>query len=164
MQNADGSAVVTEAGTVIRQDLGACGSPSIGRVFDGEPAPPPMEVYDCQRSLIAIESGPHAGKHTLLEIAPGPGQPDLAAGDELRIVRQEAPDGTPLYSCDDCARGPPLSLIFLAFAVVVVAIARWRGVRAILGLGFAFAVLVIFLLPALLHGNPAIPVALVAGS
>ncbi len=164
MQNADGSAVVTEAGTVIRQDLGACGSPSIGRVFDGEPAPPPMDVYDCQRSLIAIESGPHAGKHTLLEIAPGPGQPDLAAGDELRIVRQDAPDGTPLYSFDDYARGFPLSIIFLAFVVVIVVIARWRGVRAILGLGFAFAVLVMFLLPALLDGKPAIPVALVAGS
>lgn len=164
MQNADGSAVVTEAGTVIRQDLGACGSTSIGRVFDGDPEPPAMQVYDCQRSLIAIESGPHAGKHTLLEIAPGPGQPDLAAGDEVRIVRQQAPDGTPLYSFDDYARGFPLSVIFLVFVVVIVAIARWRGVRAILGLGFAFAVLVMFLLPALLDGKPAIPVALAAGS
>lgn len=164
MQNADGTAVVTEAGKVIRQDIGACGSPSIGRVFDGEPKPPTMQVYDCQRSLIAIESGPHEGKHTLLEIAPGPGQPDLAAGDDLRIVRQTGPDGTPLYSFDDYARGMPLSLIVLAFVVVIVVVARWRGVRALLGLVFAFAVLVIFLLPALLDGKPAIPVALVAGS
>ncbi|GGL42560.1 hypothetical protein GCM10011588_66600 [Nocardia jinanensis] len=164
MQNADGSAVVTEAGKVIRQDLGACGSSSIGRVFDGEPQPPAMQVYDCQRSLIVIESGPHEGKHTLLEIAPGPGQPDLAAGDDLRIVRQSGPDGTPLYSFDDYARGLPLSLIVLAFVVVIVAVARWRGVRALLGLVFAFAVLIVFLLPALLDGKPAIPVALVAGS
>lgn len=164
MQNADGTAVVTEAGTVIRQDIGACGSPSIGRVFDGEPKPPTMRVYDCQRSLIAIESGPHEGKHTLLEIAPGPGQPDLAAGDDLRIVRQTGPDGTPLYSFDDYARGMPLALIVLAFVVVIVVVARWRGVRALLGLGFAFAVLVFFLLPALLDGKPAIPAALVAGS
>lgn len=164
MQNADGTAVVTEAGKVIRQDIGACGSPSIGRVFDGEPQPPTMQVYDCQRSLIAIESGPHEGEHTLLEIAPGPGQPDLAAGDDLRIVRQTGPDGTPLYSFDDYARGMPLSLIVLAFVVVIVVVARWRGVRALLGLVFAFAVLVFFLLPALLDGKPAIPVALVAGS
>lgn len=164
MQNADGSAVVTEAGTVIRQDIGACGSPSIGRVFDGDPKPPAMQVYDCQRSLIAIESGPHEGKHTLLEIAPGPGQPDLAAGDDLRIVRQTGPDGTPLYSFDDYARGLPLALIVLAFVAVIVVVARWRGVRALLGLVFAFAVLVVFLLPALLDGKPAIPVALVAGS
>lgn len=164
MQNADGSAVVTEAGKVIRQDIGACGSASIGRVFDGDPQPPTMQAYDCQRSLIAIESGPHEGKHTLLEIAPGPGQPDLAAGDDLRIVRQEAPDGTPLYSFDDYSRGLPLSLIVLAFVVVIIVVARWRGVRALLGLVFAFAVLVMFLLPALLDGKPAIPVALVAGA
>lgn len=164
MQNADGSAVVTEAGKVIRQDLGACGSSSIGRVFEGEPRPPAMQVYDCQRSLIVIESGPHEGKHTLLEIAPGPGQPDLAAGDDLRIVRQAGPDGTPLYSFDDYARGLPLALIVLAFVVVIIVVARWRGARALLGLVFAFAVLVVFLLPALLDGKPAIPVALVAGS
>lgn len=164
LQNADGTAVVTEAGTVIRQDVGPCGSPSIGRVFDGEPQQPTIRAYECQRSVIAIESGPHAGKRTLLEIAPGPGQPDLAAGDELRIVRQTGPDGTPLYSFDDYSRGLPLSLIVLAFVVVIVAIARWRGVRALLGLVFAFGVLVVFLLPALLDGKPAIPVALVAGS
>lgn len=164
MQNADGSAVVTEAGTVIRQDLGACGSPSIGRVFEGDPEPPAMQVYDCQRSVIAIESGPDAGKNTLLEIAPGPGQPDLAAGDDIRLVRQLAPDGSTLYGFDDYARGFPLTVIALAFVVVIVAIARWRGLRALLGLGFAFAVLVVFLLPALLDGKPAIPVAMVAGS
>ncbi len=164
LQNADGSAVVTEAGTVIRQDVGACGSPSIGRVFDGDPEPPAMQVYDCQRSVIAIESGPDAGKHTLLEIAPGPGQPDLAAGDDIRLVRQTAPDGSTLYGFDDYARGFPLSVIALAFVVVIVAIARWRGVRALLGLIFAFGVLVVFLLPALLDGKPAIPVAMVAGS
>src|SRR5690606_25142769 len=104
------------------------------------------------------------GNHTLLEIAPGPGQPELKAGDSIRIVRQTAPDGTPLYSFDDYARGLPLTLIALAFVVVIIAVARWRGLRALLGLGFAFGVLVVFMLPALLDGKPAIPVALVAGS
>src|SRR5690606_1627469 len=54
--------------------------------------------------------------------------------------------------------------IALAFVVVIIAVARWRGLRALLGLGFAFGVLVVFMLPALLDGKPAIPVALVAGS
>lgn len=164
MQNADGSAVVTEAGTVFRQDIGPCGSPDSGKVFRGEPAPPASNVYTCQRSLIAIESGPHKGNNTLFEIAPGPGQPSLAAGDELRIVRQTAPDGTPMYTFDDYARGLPLALIAAVFVIVIIVVARWRGLRALLGLGFAFAVLVMFLLPALLDGKPAIPVALVAGS
>ncbi|NKY27429.1 YibE/F family protein [Nocardia gamkensis] len=164
MQNAGGGAVQTEAGTVVLQDVGPCGSPSLGKVFVEKPEPPRSTAYTCQRSLISIESGPHKGNRTLLEIAPGPGQPDLHAGDELRLVRQTDPSGTPLYSFEDYSRGMPLALIFVVFVVVIVAVARWRGVRALLGLVFAFAVLVLFLLPALLDGKPAIPVALVAGS
>ncbi|MET8774061.1 YibE/F family protein [Nocardia sp. NPDC004654] len=164
MQNAGGGAVVTEAGTVIAQDVGPCGSPSIGKVFADKPEPPRTNAYTCQRSLITIDSGPHEGNKTLLEIAPGPGQPDLRAGDEIRLVRQTDPNGTPLYSFEDYSRGLPLTLIALAFVVVIIVVARWRGVRALIGLGFAFAVLVMFLLPALLDGKPAIPVALTAGS
>lgn len=164
MQNADGSAVETEAGTVFRQDVGPCGSLSSGKVFEGEPESPSTEAYTCQRSLISIESGPNEGSNTLLEVGPGPGQPDLSAGDELRIVRQTGPDGMAMYSFDDYARGLPLTWLAIAFVLVIIVVARWRGLRALLGLGFAFLVLVMFLLPALLDGKPAIPVALVAGS
>ncbi|WP_028479531.1 YibE/F family protein [Nocardia sp. CNY236] len=164
LQNAGGGAVRTEAGTVLRQDVGPCGSPSLGKVFVDEPMQPRNTAYTCQRNLIAIESGPHEGNRTLFEIAPGPGQPDLHAGDRIRLVRQADPSGMPLYSFDDYARGLPLALIALAFVLVIIVVARWRGVRALLGLVFAFAVLVFFLLPALLDGKPAIPVALVAGS
>lgn len=164
MQNAGGGAMVTEAGTVVRQDVGPCGSPSMGRVFPDEPEPPTISAYECQRSLIAIESGPHKGNYTLFEISPSPGQPDLRAGDEIRLVRQTDPTGTPLYGFDDYARGLPLALIFAIFVLVIVVVARWRGLRALIGLGFAFAVVVMFLLPALLDGKPAVPVALVSGS
>lgn len=164
MQSAGGGAVETEAGTVVVQDVGACGSTSIGKVFADKPEPPRNNAYTCQRSLITIDSGPHAGNKTLFEIAPGPGQPDLRAGDHIRLVRQTDPAGTPLYSFEDYSRGLPLTLIVVAFIVVVIAVARWRGLRALLGLVFAFAVLVVFLLPALLDGKPAIPVALVSGA
>ncbi|MEU7630306.1 YibE/F family protein [Nocardia sp. NPDC049220] len=164
MQNAGGGAVQTEAGTVIMQDVGPCGSTSLGKVFAGKPEPPRSNAYTCQRSLITIDSGPHKGNHTLFEIAPGPGQPDLRAGDRIRLVRQADPTGTPLYSFEDYARGLPLTLIVVAFVVVIIVVARWRGLRALLGLVFAFAVLVLFMLPALLDSKPAIPVALVAGA
>ncbi|WP_406267699.1 YibE/F family protein [Nocardia sp. NBC_00881] len=164
MQNAGGGAVQTEAGTVTMQDVGPCGSSSLGKVFVDKPEAPRSNAYTCQRSLITIESGPHKGNHTLFEIAPGPGQPDLRAGDKIRLVRQTDPTGTPLYSFEDYARGLPLTLIVVVFVVVIIVVARWRGLRALLGLVFAFAVLVLFLLPALLDGKPAIPVALVAGS
>lgn len=162
-QNASGGAVATEAGKVIDQSIGPCGSPLAGRVFGGAPTPPPVASYECTRSVIAIESGPNAGAKTLFEIAPGPGQPDLRVGDDIRVVRQTDQNGTTLYGFDDYARGVPLLAIVIVFAIVVCVVARWRGFRALLGLLLTFAVVVIFLLPALLENKPAIPVALVAG-
>jgi uncharacterized membrane protein len=164
MQNGGGGAVQTEAGTVTMQDTGPCGSPSNGKVFDDTPEPPPGNSYDCARSLVSIESGPAKGHHTLLEIPPGPGQPTLHQGDHIRILRQNDPSGQPTYSFEDYARGFPLTLVVLIFVLVVVVVARWRGLRAVIGLVFAFVVLIEFMLPALLDGKPALPVAVIAGA
>ncbi|WP_278266167.1 YibE/F family protein [Nocardia sp. AG03] len=164
MQTVSGGAVHTEAGTVVMQDIGPCGSPSLGKVFAETPVPPRTAAYECQRSIIEIRSGPDKGSKTLFEIAPGPGQPDLRAGDQIRVVRAEDPSGTTMYAFEDYSRGLPLTLIVLAFVVVICVVARWRGFRALVGLCFAFGVVVMFLLPALLDGKPAIPVALVSGA
>ncbi len=164
MQNGGGGAVHTESGTVTMQDTGPCGSPSNGKTFDDTPQPPPNNTYSCARSLVSIESGPAKGKHTLLEIAPGAGQPSLRTGDHIRMEVQNDPSGQPAYSFEDYSRGFPLTLLLVIFVVVVTVVARWRGLRAVLGLVFAFAVLVEFMLPALLEGKPALPVAVVAGA
>ena len=47
---------------------------------------------------------------------------------------------------------------------MIVGVARWRGLLALVGLIVAFLVLVVFLLPALRDGAPAVPVALVASA
>ncbi|MFE6923592.1 YibE/F family protein [Nocardia sp. NPDC057663] len=164
MQTATGEAVHTEAGTVVLQDIGPCGSPSQGKVFSDTPEPPRTAAYTCQRSIVELRSGPDKGDKTLFEIAPGPGQPDLRAGDEIRVVRAEDPSGMTMYAFEDYSRGLPLLVIVLAFVIVICVVARWRGFRALIGLVFAFAVVVMFLLPALLDGKPAIPVALVSGA
>ncbi|TSE00501.1 YibE/F family protein [Skermania sp. ID1734] len=164
MQTTGGGAVQSEAGTVTAHDTGPCGSPSAGQVLTKNPQLPPNNSYQCERSIVAIESGPDKGTSTLLEIAPGPGQPELKKGDHIRLVRQTDPSGTTLYSFNDYARGLPLTVIAIVFVVVIAVVARWRGLRAVLGLIFAFVVVVVFLLPALLDGKPAIPVAMVAGA
>ncbi|MGA9874172.1 MAG: YibE/F family protein [Rhodococcus sp. (in: high G+C Gram-positive bacteria)] len=163
-QTSGGGAVDSEAGTVVSQDIGACGSGSAGRVFTGEPTPAVGGGYECQRSIVTIESGPNAGTRTLLEIVAGPGQPDIRTGESIRLVRQTDANGTTQYSFNDFARGLPLGIIVGVFALIICIVARWRGFRALVGLVIAFAVLVVFMLPALLDGAPAIPVALVAGA
>ena len=100
----------------------------------------------------------------MLEFSPGPGQPQLKAGDHIRIIRAVDAQGTTTYAFYDFERGWPLVGLALAFAVVIVAVARWRGLLALVGIVVAFAVLVVFLLPALRDGAPAVPVSLVASA
>jgi len=115
-------------------------------------------------TLVAIDSGPNAGASTLLESSPGPGQPKFAAGDKIRVTRQVDDQGATSYAFYDFERGWQLVALAIVFAVVIVAVARWRGLLALVGLVVAFAVLVVFLLPALRDGAPAVPVALVASA
>lgn len=164
MQNGGGGAVQTESGTVTRQALGPCGSTSNGQVLTGEPTKGQPGSGVCRSSIVDIESGPNKGTRTLLEIPPGPDQPTLQVGDHIRLARQADPSGTTLYTFEDYARGFPLTIVLVIFAAVIIAVARWRGLRALLGLLIAFAVVVVFLLPALLDGKPATPVAMVAGA
>jgi uncharacterized membrane protein len=163
-QNASGGAVTTEGGHVLSGALGDCGSRSVGLVLTTTPVPGTPGSGRCVQNLVTIDSGPNAGANTLLEFEPGPDQPALAPGDHIRIMRQVDEQGTTTYGFYDYERGWPLLALALAFAVVIVAVTRWRGLLALVGIVVAFAVLVVFLLPALRDGAPAVPVALVASA
>ncbi len=163
-QNSSGGAVTTEAGDVMSSALGECGSPSSGQVLTADPAPGISGSGQCVRVVVAISSGPNVGARTLLEFTPGPGQPNLAAGEHIRVIRQVDPQGATTYAFYDYERTWPLIGLAAAFAVVIVAVARWRGLRALVGIVVAFGVLMVFLLPALRDGAPAVPVALVASA
>jgi hypothetical protein len=118
----------------------------------------------CIQSLIAINTGPNAGTSTLLEFSQGPGQPNLLAGEHVRIFRQVDQQGATSYGFYDYERTAPLAVLAAVFAIVIVVVARWRGLRALAGILIAFGVLAVFMLPALRDGAPAVPVALVASS
>ena len=163
-QNAAGGAMTTEAGHVLSAGLGDCGSPSAGKVLTAAPTPAPPGGSKCAQAVVSIDSGPNTGATTLFEFTPGPGQPKLVAGDKIRIVRQVDQQGTTSYGFYDYERTWPLIWLAAAFAVVIVVVARWRGLLALVGIVVAFLVLVVFLLPALRDGAPAVPVALVASA
>ncbi|MDQ0374810.1 YibE/F family protein [Cellulomonas humilata] len=91
--------------------------------------------------------------------------PEIDPGDRV-IAADLGSLGTPETGLvfTDFVRGPPLGLLAAVFAVLVVAVARWRGFAALLGLGISMGVIGAFMLPALLEGKPALPVALVTSS
>ncbi|HEX3286048.1 MAG TPA: YibE/F family protein [Mycobacterium sp.] len=163
-QNAAGGAVTTEVGHVLSSGMTDCGGPDVGAVITKYSAPTAPQDAACVHVQVAIDSGPNAGAMTVLEFSTGPGQPTLATGDHIRIIRQVEAGGGTTYAFYDYERTWPLIALAAVFAVVIVAVARWRGLRALVGIVVAFLVLVVFLLPALRDGAPAIPVALVASA
>lgn len=81
-----------------------------------------------------------------------------------RVQGAAAGNGSPSYVFLDFVRNVPMALLAILYAVVVIAVARWRGFRALLGLAGAYVVLVSFMLPGLVEGKPPLLVALVGST
>ncbi|WP_188803620.1 YibE/F family protein [Citricoccus zhacaiensis] len=93
---------------------------------------------------------------------------DVEVGDRLKALDLSALPGGDAgaggesdYVFVDFERTVPVVVLALLYALVVVAVARWRGLRAIVGLGLAFTVLFGFMFPALLEGGPPLWIGLV---
>jgi uncharacterized membrane protein len=97
--------------------------------------------------------------------SPGPSIP-LAEGDRITAVdiSQVSQPGVDPLVFMDFQRELPIALLAIVYALVVLLVARWRGLAAMAGLGLAFVVLLGFTMPALLAGQSAIGVALVTSS
>ncbi len=83
----------------------------------------------------------------------------IKKGDELKLIRY-APEGQEVsYEFLDFQRGLPLTALAVIFAVLVVVVARWRGLFALVGIGVTLLALTKFMLPAFLAGeNPLVVV------
>ncbi|MCB2413296.1 YibE/F family protein [Demequina sp. TTPB684] len=84
----------------------------------------------------------------------------LQPGDKVRAL--ELPTGELGFS--DFERSSPMLALFIAYVIVVLAVARWRGLGALLGLVVAFGVVFFFTIPALFDGGNALVIGLVTGS
>ncbi|MDT7537188.1 MAG: hypothetical protein QOI82_773 [Actinomycetota bacterium] len=117
----------------------------------------------CLTAHFRLTSGSVRGDAAVL-LTPGAGEPVVHVGDRVVLARASDEQGRPAYYFEDFARGLPLGALAVVFALLAVVVGRRRGFAALLGLGVAFAVLVEFVLPALLSGRDPVLVALTAGS
>ncbi|MFI5805601.1 YibE/F family protein [Streptomyces sp. NPDC051561] len=117
----------------------------------------------CKKATIEVESGADKGR-TFTEIVQ-PGAPrQLKQGQG--VVVAYAPDAPKdlQYSVIDVNRKLPLTLLAGIFAVAVVLVGRMKGLMALVALVASFAVLTLFILPAILQGSNPLVVAVVGAS
>lgn len=117
-----------------------------------------------QRVLVELTSGAVRGR--LVEVSLGVRDLNTAGqrfevGDCLFLSVTTGPDGTQAYTVLDRDRSRPLAVLAVLFAGAIVALGRWKGVRALPGLVLIFVVLIWVLIPLILHGYPPVLVAIV---
>jgi uncharacterized membrane protein len=119
----------------------------------------------CATAVMVIGDGAGAGDYVQVDLSADVVAEGVEVGDELVLNRDPGTDGgDAVYSFQDFPRGTPIVVLALFFTLVVGAVARLRGLLALLGLGFAFVVLMEFMLPALLAGGSPVWVSLVGSS
>lgn len=88
----------------------------------------------------------------------------VAVGDAVRLIAHEYSVGDETvtnYSFYDYPRGGKMLAVAILFVLVVVLVGRVRGGLALIGVGAAVALLVMFILPAILAGHSPVLVAIV---
>ena len=118
----------------------------------------------CMAASVKLSDGPDKGTVVVVENPTGAGTPTIREGDHLVLgYASDAPAGQQYYFAD-FERRTPLLLLGFVFALAVVVLGRWHGLRALLGLGITFGVLTAFVLPAILDGRSPVWVALIGAS
>lgn len=133
--------------------------------------PGPAPLTPCRTLAVAIETGPDSGESVAIELPAGALVPDIDPGDEVRVTRTELPpefepepgaEPSPAsYSITDFERRSPMLWLAIAFAVIVVVFGRLRGALSLIGLCLSLAVVLAFIVPAILDGREPLVVAVV---
>jgi uncharacterized membrane protein len=121
----------------------------------------------CQFVHATIRSGRETGKHITVQLDATGFDPDVDPGDKIRVSKAPKPPkhgpavaGTG-YSLYDFERRGPMLLLAAIFVLVVLVFARLRGALSLVGLAISLAIILVFVVPAILDGKSALLVAMV---
>ncbi len=129
-----------------------------------DPSPPDEFPEHCNELTVRVTTGPDRGAQVVVQSPPEATRAGLVSGDGVRVIRIPGAAGQEaVYGYVGIDRSSSLLLMTGLFLVIVAAVARLRGILAVVGLVFAGIVIWQFMLPALLGGSSGWAVA-VSGS
>jgi uncharacterized membrane protein len=111
-------------------------------------------------TCIKVRARPDGGEEVEFETTDPTGD-TFRAGRRVRLSILEQAGQPTFYNLRDLERGRPMLALAALFVLAVVAFGRWQGVRSLIGLVCSFAVILGFVVPAILRGRSPVPVALV---
>jgi uncharacterized membrane protein len=131
-------------------------------------APDPQDLGPddrCFQVEVRIEQGPERGQ--TVQLFAGNDQADYTSVGQKVVLFRDGGADLELdlrYQLVDVQRGGVLGWLALLFVLAVVGLGRLRGALSLVGLGLSVLVLLKFLVPALLAGEPALLTAIVGAS
>ncbi len=115
----------------------------------------PTQKIACISVVVRVESGPDQGSTQQIEIPGAGAESGLSVGDDIEVIRVPGDESSAVhYEFSGIHRGPLVIGFGIVFVICVLAVAGWRGFRALLGLGISIAVLALYMLPAVAVGHP----------
>lgn len=121
------------------------------------------DVNGCGTVTVLVTSGADEGQEVTVALPNGLGAPEIAEGDDVVLIKTIGADGES-YAVVDHQRAAGMWLLVSAFVLALAAFGRWRGVRALVGLALTFTLLLFFVVPAILSGEPPLLVAIVGAA
>jgi uncharacterized membrane protein len=119
----------------------------------------------CGSAVVRVTKGPGTGTDTTVDLPQGPSAADLHVDDEVVLLYlPNAVPGGRAYTVTDHERSTPMIWMLALAAAVILAFGRWRGVTSLIGLGVSFAVLLLFVIPAIANGSAPLLVAVVGAA
>ena len=116
-------------------------------------------------AAVRVTDGPGKGTEVTVDIPTGPGAPTLGTGDKVVLLYDPgAVAGGRPYTVVDHQRAGPMIWLVLAAVLAVLAFGRRLGLTSLAGLGVSFAVLLLFVVPAILTGENPLLVAVVGSA
>ncbi|WP_130511930.1 YibE/F family protein [Krasilnikovia cinnamomea] len=127
--------------------------------------PPTARRQRCGSATVRVTDGPGAGTTTVVDLPDGPGAPALHIDDDIVLLHApRALPGGPDYTVTDHQRSTPMAWMLGLTGLAILAFGRLRGVASLAGLAVSFAVLLLFIVPAIIDGSPPLLVAVVGAS
>jgi len=133
-----------------------------------------VEQYDCSldsgqpatcaTAVVEVLTGEGAGDFQQIDLAADVVANGVEKGDTIVLTRDAGAEGGATYGFFDYERTTPIVVLAIVFAVVVGLVARLRGLASLVGLAFAFFVLLRFVLPGLLADESPTLVSLVGSA
>ena len=118
----------------------------------------------CATAVVEVLDGEGAGDFQSVDLTADVVAAGLEVGDTLVLTRDAGAEGGASYGFFDYERSTPILVLAIFFAIVVGAVARLRGLASLVGLAFAFFILVQFVLPGLLADESPTLISLVGSS